>query len=80
METAVDICRADESFIDLVCVDESGIGKPIQNFILTYGSGASKFLLGKTSDAPTELKEMVSVRIKMAKPQGGGLFSRLFKK
>ena len=78
VETVMDMCRADESFVSVICSDDSGFGRAIQSFLLTFGGGAAKFLTSHMLEAPAEIRDVIELRIKQCKPQGSNILARLF--
>ena len=73
-------CNQSGLLCEAVCRDTEGLQSFVQAFCADYGKGGEKWLLSHLHEAPSALTGAVKTIASRVKPQGGSLFSKLFKK
>lgn len=64
LECAVEICRVTDDYGYLVCGDESGFGRAVDDFINLFGIGAGIYLYTRTKDAPHQIREIIKYQVR----------------
>ena len=64
LECAVEICGVSDDYGYLVCDDESGLGRAVDDFINLFGIGAGIYLITRLGEAPHQIREIVKYQLK----------------
>ena len=64
LECASELCQVTDDYGYLVCDDESGFGKAVDDFINLFGLGAGIYLYTRIKDAPHQIREIIKYQVK----------------